>query len=68
MSNKKRRAALVAEDDMTRHDGLLVDYSKFSDLTKQVLKNANVLRNKSIKSPVRGENTNTRNGAYVFSS
>ena len=59
------------EVDLTRHDGLLVDYSKFSDLTKGVLKNANVLREKSLKSPSRGAGvinpTNSRN-AYMLSS
>ena len=66
ISNKKRRVAPQGED-LARHDGLLVDYSKFSDLTKEVLKNANVLRQKSIKSPVRDfPSPNTRN-AYVFS-
>lgn len=55
------------ETDVTRHDGLLVDYSKFGDLTKEVLKNANVLRQKSINSPTQGLHTGSRN-TYMLSS
>ena len=32
-------------------DGLYIDYQMFSDITKGVLKNANVMRKKSFKSP-----------------
>ena len=45
ISSKKRKAPKNDDTmDLARHDGLLVDYSKFSDLTKEVLKNANVMR------------------------
>mgnify|MGYP007004904024 CR=1 FL=1 len=56
------------ETDVTRHDGLLVDYSKFGDLTKEVLKNANVLRQKSINSPTRGFLHSSSRNAYMLSS
>ena len=48
---------------MARHDGLYVDYSRFSDITKDMLKNANVVRNKSIKSPqkLQSQASRTRN-------
>ncbi len=43
--SKKRKATDTYDDDIfTKHDGLYVDYGKFGDLTKDMLKNANILR------------------------
>jgi len=39
-------------DDIRLHDGLYVDYEKFNHLAKEVLKKANVLRQKNLRSPV----------------
>ena len=41
------------DDELMRHDGLFVDYDKFNDLAKDMLKNANVVRQKDIRSPKR---------------
>ncbi len=40
-----------AEKDFKQHDGFYVDYKQFEQMTKDVLKNANVLREKSPHSP-----------------
>ena len=51
-SVSRRRKALESENaELNRYDGLLVDYGKFSNLTKGVLKQANVVRQKSLRSP-----------------
>ena len=54
----KRKTGALADgsnddDEFTKHDGLYVDYGKFENLTKGMLKNANILRQKSINSPAR---------------
>ena len=52
-TTQKRRANAQQPSSETRHDGLLVDYGKFTNLTKEVLKNANVMRAKNIRSPIK---------------
>ena len=69
--SKKRQGNNEVDDIFLKHDGLFVDYNKFGDLTKDMLKNSHVLRNKSIKSPTRinQNSTGSRNQApHVISS
>ena len=52
--SKKRQVKKDEVDEIfLKHDGLFVDYNKFGDLTKDMLRNSHVVRNKSIKSPPR---------------
>jgi len=59
------------EEDHAIYDGLVVDYSKFSELTKSMLRDANVLRQKSVKvtpphifiQPSSVTNSNTKEGS-----
>ena len=58
------------EHTITRHDGLLVDYSKFTNITKEVLKNANVVRAKNVRSPQKasgGSIYGEARNSYAFS-
>ena len=48
---EERIRKLNAEKDFKQHDGFYVDYKQFGEITKEVLKNANVLREKSPHSP-----------------
>ena len=48
---------------MRNHDGLLVEYDKFNRLAVDVLKNANVFRQKSVHSPTKITNSRKSNAA-----
>jgi len=46
---KNRCSKKAIDDEPNVHDGLTVDYAKFTKLTKNMLKNAHVVRQKSLK-------------------
>ena len=50
-SNSKRNKKDLIDLRPNIHDGLIVDYQKFSQLTQQVLQNANVMGYKKLNSP-----------------
>lgn len=65
--NKKRQTLGDKESQFTRHDGLQVDYSKFTNLTKEVLKNANIVRAKNIRSPAKAPSIHQPRNSNPFS-
>ena len=62
---KKKRRNKDGKDEGYVYDGLVVDYTKFCNLTKGMLQNANAIRQKSLKaaaSPRPIHTTHTRMG------
>ena len=49
--NIRRVEKTESKTDFLQHDGFFVDYKEFGHMTKDVLKNAHVIRDKSPCSP-----------------
>lgn len=50
---ENRRKVALTTSEKAHQDGLNVDYNKFTNLTFEMMKKTGVVRNKSIKSPVK---------------